>query len=324
MLFYIPLPSRPKIHTLCSRADRERFSVFRADHWVQKSGHLLVRKYKHFIKFMSLDVVSSSFIASKYKEIREKQLGGGGRKIKRLWRNPNPVTMTVFAWRDRRQSRRTLGVRGKIRRRRLSNSSQMHSRLSRIFSNGATAPSGAGPPHNRGFTITLRHTTLGRTPLDEWSAWRRGLYLTTYNTYNRRTSMPPAGFEPTIPASERPHNHAYGKATLELEPTQHSKPTFVWTHIYRHLWLLLIRHVRPDFCLQKDFFCQSAYCRWCERYMMYASDDYGEEFLLMDSNLCGKFTTSRRRWINQLWESRIDGEYFKLCKILTEIPVKFR
>jgi hypothetical protein len=37
-----------------------------------------------------------------------------------------------------------------------------------IFSpHGATAPSGPGLPHYRGFTITLRHTTLGRTPLDE-------------------------------------------------------------------------------------------------------------------------------------------------------------
>ena len=30
----------------------------------------------------------------------------------------------------------------------------------------ATAPSGPGPPHCRSFTITLRHTTLGRTRLD--------------------------------------------------------------------------------------------------------------------------------------------------------------
>ena len=35
---------------------------------------------------------------------------------------------------------------------------------------GATAPSGPGPPHYRGFTITLRHTTLCSTALDEWSA----------------------------------------------------------------------------------------------------------------------------------------------------------
>ena len=32
---------------------------------------------------------------------------------------------------------------------------------------GATAPSGPGPPDYGGFTITLRHTTLGRTPLEE-------------------------------------------------------------------------------------------------------------------------------------------------------------
>jgi len=32
---------------------------------------------------------------------------------------------------------------------------------------------GQGLPHYRGFTIILRHTTLGRTPLDEWTARRR-------------------------------------------------------------------------------------------------------------------------------------------------------
>jgi hypothetical protein len=48
--------------------------------------------------------------------------------------------------------------------------------------NGATAPSGRGPPHYRGSAITLRHATLGKTTLDEWSAPRRDLYLTTHNT----------------------------------------------------------------------------------------------------------------------------------------------
>ena len=37
---------------------------------------------------------------------------------------------------------------------------------------------------------TQRRTIVGRTPLDEWSARRRDLYLTTHNTHNRRTSMP--------------------------------------------------------------------------------------------------------------------------------------
>ena len=44
--------------------------------------------------------------------------------------------------------------------------------------------------------------------MDERSARRRDLYLTTYNTHNRQTSMPPIGFEPTISAGERPLTYA--------------------------------------------------------------------------------------------------------------------
>ena len=44
---------------------------------------------------------------------------------------------------------------------------------------------GPGPPQYRGLTITLRHTTLSRIPLDEGSARRTGLYLTTHNIYDR-------------------------------------------------------------------------------------------------------------------------------------------
>ena len=38
---------------------------------------------------------------------------------------------------------------------------------------------------------TQRRTTVGRTPLNEWSVRRRDLYLTTHNNHNRQTSMPP-------------------------------------------------------------------------------------------------------------------------------------
>ena len=55
-----------------------------------------------------------------------------------------------------------------------------------------------------GFEITLRHTTLGKDPLDEVSACRRDLYLTTHNTHNRQASITPEGFEPAIPARELP------------------------------------------------------------------------------------------------------------------------
>jgi hypothetical protein len=57
-----------------------------------------------------------------------------------------------------------------------------------------------------------RRTTFGRTTLDEWSARRRDLYLTTHNTHNRQTYMPPVGFEPTISAGERPKTNALDRA----------------------------------------------------------------------------------------------------------------
>ena len=55
---------------------------------------------------------------------------------------------------------------------------------------------------------TPRRTTVGRTPLDKWPVRRRDIYLTTHNTNNRQTSMSPAGFEPAIPAGERPKMQA--------------------------------------------------------------------------------------------------------------------
>jgi len=58
-------------------------------------------------------------------------------------------------------------------------------------------------------------TTVGRTALDEWSARRRDLYLTTHNTHNRETSMTPVGFEPTIWAGERPQMYALDRAATE-------------------------------------------------------------------------------------------------------------
>jgi hypothetical protein len=75
---------------------------------------------------------------------------------------------------------------------------------------------------------TQRRTTVGRTPLDEWSARRSDLYLTTQNTHNRQTSMPPVGFEPTISAGERPQ-------TLRLRPRGYwgrHRVMYVWKIIF--------------------------------------------------------------------------------------------
>jgi len=78
-------------------------------------------------------------------------------------------------------------------------------------------PTGQQPAEKQGLLITeasrphsVTHNTLVRTPLDELSARRRDLYLTTHNTHKRQTPTPPTGFEPAIPAGERPQIHALG------------------------------------------------------------------------------------------------------------------
>ena len=78
-----------------------------------------------------------------------------------------------------------------------------------FFCCGAATQRGSWPPHSWGFLgHTQRRTTVGRTPLDEWSARRRDLYLTTHNYHNRQTSMSPVGFKPMISAGERRQTYA--------------------------------------------------------------------------------------------------------------------
>ena len=69
----------------------------------------------------------------------------------------------------------------------------------------------------RGFGITLTgYTTLGRTALDERSIRHKDLCFKTHHTHNRQTSMPLAGFEPTIPPSERPQTVALNHAVTGI------------------------------------------------------------------------------------------------------------
>jgi len=96
----------------------------------------------------------------------------------------------------------------------------MHNSSVTFFLPWRNSPSG---PHYREFMITLRHTTLGRIPLDEWSDHLRDFYLKTHNTHKRQTSMPTAGFESTIPASERPQTHAIDRAAIGI-----ASSTFSW------------------------------------------------------------------------------------------------
>ena len=89
-----------------------------------------------------------------------------------------------------------------------------------LFVFGATAPQWArASSFTRFLDHTQRRTTIGRTSLDEWSARRRDLYLTTHKTHNRQTSMPPLGFEPTISAGERPLGPAVSQIIVKISVT---------------------------------------------------------------------------------------------------------
>ena len=97
---------------------------------------------------------------------------------------------------------------------------------------------------------TQRRTTFGRTPLDEWSARLRDLYLTIHNTHKRQTSMPPVGFEPTISEGERPQTYALDRAAtgtgvfssykvqISVKHNYLSHKIFLWQHVSA----LLSRH----------------------------------------------------------------------------------
>jgi len=58
---------------------------------------------------------------------------------------------------------------------------------------------GLSSPHCRGFAITLRRTTVVRTPLDGWSVRRRDLYLTTHNKQPK-----PGGIRTRNPSTRAP------------------------------------------------------------------------------------------------------------------------
>ena len=61
-------------------------------------------------------------------------------------------------------------------------------------------------------TVAPQHTTLGRTPLDEWSAQSRGLYLTTHNTHIKDNCAP---WQDSNPQYQRLQNHVIDRAATD-------------------------------------------------------------------------------------------------------------
>jgi hypothetical protein len=73
------------------------------------------------------------------------------------------------------------------------------------------------PPVGQGLLIIEASRSHSDTPQSVGLLWTgdqpdADLYLITHNTHNRQTSIPSAGFEPAVPASERPQIHALYRA----------------------------------------------------------------------------------------------------------------
>jgi len=96
-----------------------------------------------------------------------------------------------------------------------------------FFFFGVLAPQWAGySAFTRFLDHTQRRTTIGRNPLDKWSARRRDLYLATHNTHKRQASMPPVGFKPTVSAGERSQTHASDRAATGTDLRWDSNPQY--------------------------------------------------------------------------------------------------
>jgi hypothetical protein len=91
-----------------------------------------------------------------------------------------------------------------------------------------------------------RRATFGRIPLDEWSARRRELYLTTHNTHNRQTDKHPCPGWDSNPQSQQ------ASSRRPTPKTAHSKWreiivmyifsswyfSIIMTHLFRNLYRL--------------------------------------------------------------------------------------
>ena len=164
-----------------------------------------------------------------------------------------------------------------------------------LFCCGAATQRGSWPPHSWGFLgYTQRRTTVGRTPLDEWSAPRRDLYLTTHNTHNRQTSMTPVGFEPTISAGEQPQTYALDRAATGTGNMQ---------ILCMHNMFIIIIHIRSRLQVGRDLW--RCACVWgrgciCNRYEqdLYRAVLQSSEKYLWSSPYCS-YTANRIRYSDQ-------------------------
>ena len=110
-----------------------------------------------------------------------------------------------------------------------------------VFSRGATAPSGRGPPYYRNFTVTLRYTAFGRTSLDEWLTRRRD------NIYHSQETgiHAPGGIRTRSPSKRvavKPRGSAQWTPSIEFFPVtrHHSSVNVLWFLICAMVQILFL------------------------------------------------------------------------------------
>ena len=82
-----------------------------------------------------------------------------------------------------------------------------------FFPYGATAPRWAKVSSIPRYSRSHSHTP--QSVLFLWTSDQPDAEI-KHNTHNRQTPMPPAGFEPAIPARERPQTHALDRAATGI------------------------------------------------------------------------------------------------------------
>ena len=82
----------------------------------------------------------------------------------------------------------------------------------------ARSPSSTNPTirQRQGLATGCHSRPEQLSPSYDRSARRRDLYLTTYITHKRQTSITPVGFEPAVPASERPQTYVLNRAATAI------------------------------------------------------------------------------------------------------------
>jgi len=88
--------------------------------------------------------------------------------------------------------------------RRLLGCERWHSRGNEYRADRLYSPTGPGPSHFLGFMITLRHTVLGRTRLEEWSARRRQTSTWEHTTLTRDSHPWSGAIRTCNPSQRRP------------------------------------------------------------------------------------------------------------------------